>query len=245
MGQIVAIDLGNTHLCWGVFDAERLVRAGRLPIAEPWSLPIDEWRRAEVVIVGSVNRKAERRLVKDWSWEGAPRLERLGLDLPIPVEVSGPDRDQVGADRLLNALAWHHRSARPAVIVDFGTAITLDIVSRDGQYRGGAILPGPGLISRSLERGTSLLPLVDMGPESRIFGQDTRTAVRRGVFGMICGGVRYLVDDLRRYLEPDCVVLGTGGGAPRFAPGIPAIDRIVPHLTLEGVRLSYLASISS
>ncbi|MEE8142739.1 MAG: type III pantothenate kinase [Planctomycetota bacterium] len=240
--RFLAIDLGNTHLSWGVFQDEKLLATGKLDAAKEWSLPLPEWDSLELAALASVNRECEPRLAESWKWSGAPPLEWLGRDSVIPVETRVRDRRQVGADRLLNALAWHQRSSLPAVIIDFGTAVTFDLIAGDGAYLGGLILPGPELISLALNLETSLLPRVEIFPTPEIFGQDTEVAVRRGVFGLLLGGLEFHIRELRRCLDKDTVFLATGGGAARLAPWCEGVELVAPHLTLEGIRLAWKAS---
>jgi len=115
---------------------EQLVSVGKLPANEVIAAPPPLWQGADAAAVASVNYEGLALLEESWKWSGAPPLTVLGRDVPIPVVARVPDPSQVGSDRLVNALAWNRRSSRPAVLVDFGTAITLDIVSRHGEYCG-------------------------------------------------------------------------------------------------------------
>lgn len=239
----LAIDAGNTHLSWGVFEESDLVEVGKLSNEAAWDLPLPAWGAPDAVGVISVNAESTRRLRSvpcDWinTSPGSRRMVHFGPEVPIPVKVAVPHREQVGLDRLANALAWRSRADTPAIIVDFGTAITFDLISRRGIYIGGLILPGPELISRSLASGTSLLPEVAIAPTPEVFGRETETALRRGVFGLLRGGVEFHLRALRDESPEDCVVVATGGGAPTFAPWFDGVEVIVPYLTLDGVRVA-------
>ena len=234
--RLLAVDIGNTHLTWGIFEGPRFVRMGALHRKADWDLPLAEWEGAEIAGVASVNHPTEKRLRESWTWPGAPRLRWVGRELAIPVEVRVPDPAQVGVDRLLNALAWNRRSSLPAVILDFGTAVTFDVVSAGGAYRGGLILPGPELVARALDLGTSLLPRIEVRPTPEPFGQDTESAMRRGIYGLFRGGVDFHLGELRRSLPAETVFVATGGGAPTFAPWFEGLDEVIPTLTLEGIR---------
>lgn len=240
MSRTIALDIGNTHLGWGVFeDGEQLVAVGKLPAREGISLPPPAWQGADAAAVASVNTEGLELLEASWNWSGAPPLTVLGRDMEIPVPTRVRDRSQVGSDRLVNTLAWTRRSSRPAVVVDFGTAVTLDIVAGDGAYCGGLILPGPEIIAEAMHSRTSLLPHVDIVPTPESYGTDTASMMRRGTFGLICGGVAFHVAALRKHLPSETVFVATGGGAPVFTPWILGIDRVVPHLTVHGVCAAY------
>ena len=240
MTRTIAIDIGNTLLGWGIFDdTEQLLGVGRLPVGDGISSPPPLWAGAQAAAVASVNEKGLEMLQASWNWSGAPPLTVLGRDLEIPVVARLPDPSQVGSDRLVNALAWHRRSRRPAVVVDFGTAITLDIVSREGEYCGGLILPGPEVIAEAMHTRTSLLPHVEIRPTPEPYGTDTVSAMRRGSFGLLCGGVAFHIAELRKHLSPDTVFVATGGGAATYTPWILGIDRVVPHLTVYGIWAAF------
>lgn len=252
MARTLAIDGGNTHISWGIFSDGELIEVGKLANADEWDLPLDAWAAVDAVGVASVNTRTTERLAafeRDWrarGWSGA--WCRLGLgtgETPLPVRLAVPHPEQVGVDRLANALAWRHRAETPAIIVDFGTAITFDLVSRRGIYLGGLILPGPELISRSLARGTSLLPEVAIEPTPEVFGRDTRSALRRGVFGLLRGGVEFHLRALREASPEDSVVVATGGGAPVFGPWFDGVEIMAPYLTLDGIQLGLVAALGS
>ncbi len=235
--SFIAIDAGNTHLTWGLFVGEELVQAGRLSNRQPWPLPFAGWDAASVWIA-SVSQQSSDRLRAQLTPAvevGGGELVFLGDDRPILVDATVPYPEQAGADRLLNALGWHRRRSAPAVIIDFGTAITFDMVSAQGDYEGGLILPGPGLIARSLDLETSLLPHVEIEPVLETFGVTTQAMIRRGVYGLLRGGVEFHLRELRALLGPETVFAATGGGAPIYAPWFQGIELILPYLTLEGI----------
>lgn len=145
---------------------------------------------------------------------------------------------ELGPDRLVNAAAVKVMFGTPAIVIDFGTATTFDIVDRSGDYLGGAITTGIGLAQDALVSHTARLVKVDIAPPPRAIGQSTIRAMQSGLFlgyvAMIEGMVQRLSDELG---EPDVHVIATGGLAPLFAEHTPAIQHIAPSLTLEGLRL--------
>ena len=196
--------------------------------------------------IGSVNRPATSRLI-DWVREHRPadRIVMLAADdLPLTVKLQRPD--MVGVDRLLDAIAANRlRSAGcPAVVVDVGSAITVDLVSADGVFLGGAILPGIAMSARALHEFTDLLPLIDMAdlaaPPPAV-GQETIAAMRAGLFWGAVGSVRQLVEEMTRGEasdQPPPQVYLTGGAAPAVADLLGPAAVYVPHLTLAGIALA-------
>ncbi|MDE2290573.1 MAG: type III pantothenate kinase, partial [Elusimicrobia bacterium] len=167
------------------------------------------------------------------------RALEAGPGSPLGLRLAVRTPREVGADRVLNALAARELYGAPAVVVDFGTATTFDCLSRRGDYLGGAILPGPRLAAKALALHTAKLPEVDIAPTRRVIGRDTVECIQAGLYwgyvGMIEGLLRRTLRELK---APRAKVLLTGGLAPLFAAGIPGA-RHVPSLTLEGLRLAY------
>jgi type III pantothenate kinase len=194
-------------------------------------------------------------VVPGWS-DGLARVAAsLGLaflaadagTIPLPSALSGPDR--TGADRLLAAWAARELHGAPVVVVDVGTATTVDGVDGAGTFRGGAILPGPGLAARSLAAGTAALPEIMPALPSRALGLDTRSAVESGVVIGQLGAIRELASRIRFELDAPAAPVVVGGGiteapwAPEAflepsGPGLPAIaNALEPDLLLRGLAL--------
>jgi type III pantothenate kinase len=201
-----------------------------------WQSSAEDWLPA--VIAGSNPRDVER-LRTEWpSWLGAaPHIVANTDEFPLPIRVEEPRR--VGIDRLLNAVAVNElrNARRPAVIVDSGTATTVDVVSSDGAFAGGAILPGLALSAKALHEYTALLPLVsvlELGqatPEPS--GRNTREAIRSGLFWGQLGAVKELIE---RQAGAESEVFVTGGGGALLAAHLPRA-RFEPHLPLQGLVL--------
>ena len=191
--------------------------------------------------IASVNRPAASRLI-DWLREHRPddRVTLLAADdLPLDVRLERPD--MVGVDRLIDAVAANRlRSAcRPAVVVDVGSAITVDLVSVDGAFCGGAILPGIAMSARALYEFTDLLPLLDMSELAEpppALGTHTVAAMRSGLFWGAVGAVRELIAQLTAGAEAD--VFLTGGAGPAVAQLLGPTARYIPHLTLAGIAIA-------
>jgi type III pantothenate kinase len=193
--------------------------------------------------IGSVNRPSATRLI-DWLRTRRPQDSITLLaagDLPMKIALERPD--MVGIDRLLDALAANRlrRPGRPAVVVDVGTAITIDLVSPEGAFLGGSILPGLAMSARALHEFTDMLPLLDIaelsGPPPAL-GASTSEAMQSGLFWGAVGAIRQLVAELTKTLPGDPEVLLTGGAGPAVAGLLGRLARHVPHLTLAGIALA-------
>ena len=191
--------------------------------------------------IGSVNRPTATRLI-DWlrDHRAEDAVTLLGAsDLPLTVELERPD--MVGVDRLLDAVAANcvRRPGLPAVVVDVGSAITVDLVSAEGAFQGGAILPGIAMSARALHEFTDLLPLVDMSDLAQpppALGTATVLAMRSGLFWGAVGSVRQLAEQLTGGRESQIFL--TGGAGPAVAELMGRFARYVPHLTLAGIALA-------
>lgn len=247
MTTLLAASLGNSRLALGVFElpASNGVPSPSLRVF----LPLPDSARyapdfapggaADVAVVASVNPPRER-AVLDWlSREFALAPLRFPADLPSPVSCRA---EQVGADRLANAAAAHEEFGGGCVIVDAGTAITVDAVSRDGAFLGGAILPGVRLCAAALARGTALLPELDPDRSDAAIGLTTEDAVASGLLRGLAGAVDRLVAEVGAELGETYQVIATGGDADRLAPHCDAGIELRPHLTLSGLVAAYCSA---
>ena len=253
----VAVDVGNSRTKLGLFQVPL---AAGLP-APLRSLSLDDWDPQKVEAwlsqtdsqhssafrwrISSVNRPMAAKVL-DWLGQrpGEDFRQLAAADLPLAVAVERPDL--VGMDRLVNAIAANSlRSAeRPAIVISVGSAITVDLVSADGTFRGGTILPGIAMSARALHDYTDLLPLISMselGVAPPVLGTATISAMRSGLFWGAVGAMRELIGRLSAGLPVPQVYL-TGGAAPAVAHLLAAPDgrsaEYVPHLTLGGVALA-------
>jgi type III pantothenate kinase len=163
--------------------------------------------------------------------------------LPVKVTVYHPER--VGLDRLLNAVAAlgsYQRYRSPAIVVDAGTAVTVDWVEPECGFRGGAILPGFRLMSQALRDHTALLPLVNVSKRPPSMpGRSTEQAIEAGVYHAVAGGINSLIRQLAaEWTQPPHIFL-TGGDAPLLQPAVDGRTEVWPEMTLEGIRLTALA----
>lgn len=146
---------------------------------------------------------------------------------------------EVGADRILNALATHRLHGSPAIVVDFGTATTFDAVSAEGDYLGGAIAPGLGIAAEALFSRTANLPRIELVAPSKAIGRNTIHCMQSGLVLGYIGLIEGLVTRIRAELGGQAKVIGTGGLAPLLAKETNIIETVDQMLTLEGLRLMY------
>jgi len=246
----VVVDIGNSRIKWGRCAGGRVSDVTRLPLDEPaaWDAELAKLPPpqsfARKWAVASVNPPALHRFVA-WSYShgGTVAFEKY-TDLPIRLNVDEPDK--VGLDRLCGAVAAKSMvpPGIPAITVDVGTAVTVNLIDAEGVFQGGAIFPGPRLMGRALHEFTAKLPLIDLtDPVQDLWapGKNTADAVRLGIDAALGAGVAQLVDLFVDQCEVPPRVFVTGGGG-HLISGYPferaSGVRQVPTLTLEGIRIA-------
>lgn len=248
--MLLVIDAGNTNVVVAVHDGRGW--RGNWRIATEAQRTSDEYavwllslldlvglKRADVnaAVIGTVVPAALyhlRRLVRDW-FQVEPLVARSVLDWGFPISVDNPE--EVGADRLLNALAAHRRYQGPLVVIDFGTATTFDVVAKDGAYLGGVIAPGINLSIEALHQAAARLPRIGIGRPQMVIGRNTVAAMQSGVYWGYVAMIEGMVARIQAEFGTRLKVIATGGLAPLLAEGTTVIERIDPDITLEGLRL--------
>ena len=247
--MLLLLDIGNTHTHLGLGSAARVVRHTNIP-TNAWftgkgAVLVRKFARnarLDGAILCSVVPKAtplvQRALRHAWRFtalELSPKtLRGVGIDYPKP--------DRIGPDRLANAVAVRHHFGAPAVVVDFGTAVTFDVVDRRGNYAGGIIAPGLAAMTDYLHEKTALLPAITIRDTDAVIGKSTRDAMLIGAVHGYRGLVRELIQELKRELKARLLpVVATGGYAKLIGAKLPEITAIKPNLTLEGLRLVWHA----
>ena len=254
---LVAVDIGNSRIKFALFTAPPEPTAAGLPApAKTLALAPEPERFGEIAAwlgpalppaavawrIGSVQRQVTVRLV-DWLQQAdvsAMTLLSAG-DLPLVVRLPRPDK--AGIDRLLGAVAANRLRAagQAAVVVSLGTAITIDLISPNGEFLGGAILPGIGMSARALHQFTDLLPLVKMHELAEpppALGANTVEAMTSGLYWGAVGGVKQLIEMLGESVAGEPAIFLTGGAAPAVAGLLSRAARYEPHLTLAGIALA-------
>lgn len=235
--NILAIDIGNTSIASALFSGDLIISRRNVPTGAYSSYRRLLDRRAGEIIISSVVPLALSRLICEINKRSKCRVTVLGRDRRVPIRNLYRNKSEVGQDRLVNAFGAGVIYGAPAVVIDFGTAISFDIVSKKGDYLGGLILPGIEMGLRSLYEKTALLPKVELKPASGIIGRDTVSGMRAGIlfgYGAMCDG---LVSAYRRMLGPRTRIIATGGNAgliKRYAKSIRIVDE---DITLKALAL--------
>ncbi|HHT9119947.1 MAG TPA: type III pantothenate kinase [Candidatus Hypogeohydataceae bacterium YC41] len=253
--MLVTIDIGNTNLHLGVFQEgvgasasgglvplifHKIMRAEEVNLEElaiePYMPLISE------ILIASVNPVVEDSLTS-WLEKNYPKKPlKFPEDIKVPVTVLVKEPEKVGIDRLLNAVAAYKRTKGSIIVVDMGTAITVDAVSERGEFLGGIIAPGLEVLKKALHLRTAFLPEVTPKKPDYCVGKDTEQAITSGLYWGIVGIVERLIKGVKRELGGDPRVIATGGDAKLFADDIGLFQEVIPHLTLEGMAVTYLAS---
>jgi type III pantothenate kinase len=248
--MILLFDIGNTNTHVGLANQTRVLRQTDIPTAT-WSAnkaasPLKKFvgaAKIDGVAVCSVVpgatplvRKAVLRIWRLPTLELTPKtLSGVGIDYPKP--------ETIGPDRLANAVAARAQFGAPVVVVDFGTAVTFDVVDANGNYAGGIIAPGLAAMTDYLHEKTALLPRIKIREFTRAIGKSTEEAMLVGAVHGYRGLVRELIVELRRELKVKRLpVIATGGYAKLIGAKLPEILRVEPNLTLEGLRLVWLTN---
>ena len=248
-GMIVAIDIGNTTIALGLFEGNRLLETWRIgserkKTGDEYALLIRglfamggfDGAAVKGAIIGSVVPPLNAVLQKcgERLWGFPPLL--MTHETPIGMENRYGNPQEVGMDRLANAVGGKRRTGAPVIIVDFGTAVTLDLVDRDGAYAGGCILPGLETSAEALSRCTAQLPRIPLQKPSRVLGKTTIVSIQAGLYFGITSAVDGLIDRLWDEIGYKTAVIVTGGGADSLNWDLAHEHIYDPHLTLLGLK---------
>lgn len=243
--NILAVDIGNTsaHFAFlrrGVVKQERRISTAALKTKKfkrfISKLPTG---RVEAVVIASVVPTSGNFLKKLFQKEYKLKTFLAGKDFQIPIVNRYKNPRQVGVDRLLNALAAYEISKRETIIIDFGTAITFDVVSKKGEYLGGVIAPGIEITLDALFQRTALLPKIKLDHPKNFIGRDTTESIRVGCsvgIGGLCDRVVEAIS-LKYHLKP--AIIATGGYASFISSYCNRIQKISPNLIMHGIYLAY------
>lgn len=248
-GMILLFDIGNTNTHIGLANARRVMKQADVP-TETWLnggvkdvlLKFAGRNSIEGAALCSVVPRTTPLVLKAvWQlWKvdalelNSKTVRGVGIDYPKP--------GTIGPDRLANAVAAHHDYGAPSVVVDFGTAVTFDVVNRVGNYAGGIIAPGLAAMTDYLHEKTALLPRIQIREVASAVGKSTEHAMLVGAVHGYRGLIHGLLVELKHELKARRLpVIATGGYAKLIASKLPDISAVRPDLTLEGLRLTWLA----
>jgi len=251
-GLVVLVDVGNTNTVFGVYEGDELIESFRLSTdtertADEYGsllLPLFTRRAidptaADAVVISSVVPPLHLTLDQMGRkyFGKKPLFIEPGVRTGMPIRYDNPT--EVGADRVVNAVAARERFGAPVIVVDFGTATTFDVVNAAGEYAGGIIAPGIMISAEALFAHASRLYRVDVRKPSELVGRNTAGAMQAGIYYGYIGLVDGILERLLAEIPDVKTVVATGGQADLIAAGSKHIREVDPMLTLVGLKLIY------
>ncbi len=250
--MILVFDVGNTNIVLGVFNGQELVENWRLSTtrnctSDEYGVLLRELFKASTVsmadingtilssVVPTINPILERTCQKYFGL--TPHTVGPGTKTGMPIKYDNPR--EVGADRIVNAVAGYEQYGGPLIIVDFGTATTFCVISDKGEYLGGAIAPGIGISTEALFARAAKLPRVELVKPPSIIGKNTVNSMQSGIVYGFVGQVNEIVRRIKIEIDGDPLVVATGGLAELIAGETSSINRVDKYLTLNGLRIIY------
>ncbi|MEW6618803.1 MAG: type III pantothenate kinase [bacterium] len=243
--MLLAIDIGNTTIVFGVYDYDELkyhfkIGTDKKKTADEYGKIISGMIKTNIsaVIISCVVPPLIpifTQMVKDYFQTEPVFVE--GTKVKFPVLYDNPE--EVGADRIVNAIAGFRLYGGPIIIVDFGTATTFDVVSQNGEYLGGAIAPGIAISIEALWTKTALLPRVELIKPETVIGKTTIKSMQAGIFYGFVGQVDEIITKIKQELELEPKIVATGGLAKLISQELRYIQSVNPLLTLEGLKIIY------
>ena len=250
--MLMVLDVGNTNIVLGVFEGKRLMRNWRISTnkdktADEYGLQIRmlfdysgvKCSDMEAVIISSVVPTVMSVLESmSANYFGIkPLVVGPGVKTAMPIRYDNPK--EVGADRIVNAIAAYELYGGPLIVVDFGTATTFDAISADGAYLGGAIAPGIGISTEALYTKAAKLPRIELLKPKAVIGKNTVSSMQSGIVYGFVGQADGIVSRMKKEMGGKAYVVATGGLAELISNESGLIDTINSNLTLEGLRIIY------
>lgn len=247
---LLCIDVGNTQTVLGIFRGAEItsrwrIRSDRDRTADEYSHLIKDLLRSDGVdktslrgvCVSSVVPSARQALIDMCTsdFDLVPLMVGPGIKTGMPILYDNPR--EVGADRIANAVAAYERYRKALIVIDFGTAITFDVISAGGEYVGGVIFPGVQISLDALFLKAAKLPRVELEKPSRVVGRDTISSIQSGIIHGYAGVVDSIVEKIDREMDIKATVVATGGLAGGISGETSSIKELLPDLTLEGLRI--------
>lgn len=250
--MLLVIDVGNTNIVLGVYEGDKLIQYWRLSTKR--SQTVDECgivMRNLFILNGLDYREVKDIIISSVVPPIMPTLEEMtrqyfgleallvgpGIKTGMPILYENPR--EIGADRVVNAVAGFELYGGPLIIVDLGTAITFCVISAKGEYLGGAITAGIGIATEALFQRTAKLPRIDLVKPKKVIGRNTVDSMRSGLIYGYIGQIDGIVRRIKAELGSEAFVVATGGLAELLAEDSETIKKVDPLLTLEGLRIIY------
>jgi type III pantothenate kinase len=250
--MLLVIDVGNTNTVLGLYDQDELVHDWRIRTVADHT--VDEY--GMLIYNLYKNSRVRPRAIKDIIiscvvptmlnileplcekyFNVKPLIVGPGIKTGMPILYDNPR--EVGADRIVNAVAAYEKYGGDIIVVDFGTATTFDYISKKGEYMGGCISPGIMIASEALFNKTAKLPRVELSRPKSVIGKDTVSSMQAGILFGYASLVDGLVNRIKAEIKSDSKVIATGGLATIIAPEAKSINVVDEMLTLEGLRILY------
>ena len=250
--MLLAIDIGNTKIALGVFENKKLrttlhIATGVHRLADEYAvllfnllshhgIELKEIKEACICSVVPPLLPVIEELCQRY-FRISPLVVEVGVKTGVRIRLDNPR--EVGADRVVNAAAAYQLYGGPTIVIDFGTATTFDVISKEGDYLGGAIAPGMEISAEALFLRTAKLPRVELTPPKQAISKNTIAAMQSGIIFGYKGLVEGLVAQLSKEIEGEPRIIATGSYAELIAQQTKVIEIVNPHLTLIGLRLIY------
>ena len=256
--MLLVIDVGNTHTVLGVYEGEKLLHHWRVwtdreKTSDEYGILIRNLydgshfssREINAIAIASVVPPLTPTIIDlcEQYFGITPLVVGPGMKTGISIKMDNPK--EVGADRIVNAVAAFTRHRKACIVVDFGTATTFDYISENGDYMGGVIAPGANISAEALFRQASKLPRVEIAKPATVIGKNTVSAMQSGIFFGYIALVEGIIDRMKKEIRHETLVIATGGLARTIASESPRIDVIDENLTLDGLRIIYERNIAS
>jgi type III pantothenate kinase len=250
--MILVFDVGNTNIVLGIFKGEELVTSWRTATdrrrtADDLGMLVKSlfdfrgfsFKEIEALVLSSVVPPLTPIIITMCRryFGKEPLVVGPGVKTGMPIRYENPK--DVGADRIVNAVAAAHLFGCPAVVVDFGTATTYCALSRQGEYLGGAIAPGVAISTEALFEQAAKLPRVELARPAQVIGKNTVVSMQSGIYFGFVAQVDGMVTRIKAEIGQDAVVVATGGLARLICEGAVTVDHVEPNLTLYGLKLIY------
>lgn len=240
--MLLAIDIGNTNITFGIFKGNRLLKRFDIP-TQGYSLNKLKKFLGNLdlgdAIICSVVPAATQIVQRDLKKISGSRVYILGKDTKVPLKNRYRNPNQVGLDRLVNAYVAVKLYPAPLIVVDFGTAVTFDVISKKKEYLGGMILPGLEISLAALFDKTALLPRIKLERPKELIGRDTKNSMLSGVVHGFAALTDDLAERIKEKIGKHALVIGTGGNIKLIRKYCRQFDKIDRDLTLKGLNLIY------
>lgn len=250
--MLLALDVGNTHVTLGVYQGKNRkchwrISTDRKGTADEYGILLQQLFATQNLVLKDITAVALSSVVPPLTaslvemskhyFHVDPLVIGPGVRTGMPIRFDNPR--EVGADRIVNGVGAYHLYGGPAIVVDFGTATTFDVISAQGEYLGGAIAPGVGISTDALFSYAAKLPRVELIKPAQVIGKNTVACMQAGIMYGLIGQVEGVLSRMKEEIPGQVFVVATGGHSALFEKEEGIVDQVDPYLTLEGLRIIY------